>query len=283
LPHDQREDDGGALVFESPVLDEDLEILGAPVVRFELCSNKPVAMVAVRLSDAAPNDQATRVTYGLLNLTHRSSHESPEPLEPGARYRVQVPMNHVAQRFPAGHRVRLSVSTSYWPLAWPAPEPARLTIYAGRSSLSLPRRARRESDERLRPLGEPEGTPPIGKTLLHPGEERWRVIRELGREVSYLEVVNDIGRFRLDDIDLEITGRAVETYTYRGEEYDSLSGETVWTRSFRRGAWSVRTVTRTLLTANATHFRIRADLDAWEGQSRVFSKSWDSQIPRDLV
>jgi putative CocE/NonD family hydrolase len=283
LPHDQREEDGGALVFESPFLDEDLEILGAPVVDLEFSSNKPVAMVAVRLSDVAPNDQATRVTYGLLNLTHRNSHEYPEPLEQGVRYRVRVPMNHVAQRFPAGNRFRLSLSTSYWPLAWPAPEPVRLTVYTGNSALELPARRPRAEDETLRPFGEPEGAPPLRKTLLHPGEERWRVVRELGRELSSLEVINDIGRFRIDDIDMEISARAMETYTYRGEEYDSLSGETVWQTSFRRGEWSVRTWTRTLLTSSADHFRIRAELDAWEDESRVFSKSWDTTIPRDMV
>lgn len=283
LPHDQREEDGGALVFESPFLEEALEIVGAPLVELELSSNKPVAMVAVRLSDVAPNDQATRVTYGLLNLTHRNSHEHPQALEPGSRYRVTVPMNHIAQRFPAGNRFRLSVSTSYWPLAWPAPEAARLTLFTGESRLVLPVRKPRPEDSDLRPFGEPEGAPELKKTLLHPGEERWRVIRELDKDISTLEVVNDIGRFRIDEIDLEVSARTVEKYTYRGETYDSLSGETVWNRSFRRGQWSVRTRTRTLLTSDVNQFRIRAELDAWEGESRIFSKSWDRTIPRDLV
>ena len=37
---------------------------------------------AAQVADAN-DDQATRVTYGLLNLTHRNSHEHPVPLEPG--------------------------------------------------------------------------------------------------------------------------------------------------------------------------------------------------------
>jgi hypothetical protein len=57
----------------------------------------------------------------------------------------------------------------------------------------------------------------------------------------------------------------------------------VWQRSFKRGEWSVRTWTRTLLTSDAQNFRIRAELDAWEDESRVFSKSWDRTIPRYLV
>ncbi|WP_290647763.1 CocE/NonD family hydrolase C-terminal non-catalytic domain-containing protein [Aquisalimonas sp.] len=38
-------------------------------------------MIAVRLSDVAVDDEATRVTYGLLNLTHRDGHDEPKPLE----------------------------------------------------------------------------------------------------------------------------------------------------------------------------------------------------------
>ncbi|MFP4567004.1 MAG: CocE/NonD family hydrolase [Spirochaetaceae bacterium] len=283
LPHDQRQEDGGALVFETGVLEEDVEIFGLPRVTLELSSSDPVAMVALRLSDVAPDDKATRVTYGLLNLTHRESHEHPEPLEPGTRYRVTVQLNGVAQRFPAGHRLRLSLSTSYWPLAWPSPKPARLTVFTGVSTLELPVRAPRESDARLRPFDEPEGAQPLGLTLLRPGEESWRVIRDLAADRSKLEVILDTGTTRYDDINMEISSRTVETYTYATDEYGSLEGETRWERRFRRGDWDVRTVTRTLLTSDETTFRIRADLDAYEGPSRVFSRSWDTEIPRDLV
>ena len=98
-----------------------MEILGAPVVELEFAVDRPVAMVAVRLSDVAPDGRATRISYGLLNLTHRDGHERPQALVPGERYRVRVTLNAMAQALPPGHRLRLALSTSYWPLAWPAP------------------------------------------------------------------------------------------------------------------------------------------------------------------
>ncbi|MDX1648620.1 MAG: CocE/NonD family hydrolase, partial [Myxococcota bacterium] len=112
LPHDQRQEDGGSLVFDSASLARPLELLGAPVAELELAANRPVAQVVARLSDLRPDGKATRVTFGLLNLTHRASHEEPRPLEPGRRVRVRVALNHVAQVFPAGHRLRLALSTS---------------------------------------------------------------------------------------------------------------------------------------------------------------------------
>src|SRR5699024_3356003 len=54
MPYDQREEDGGSLVFTTEPLPERLELLGSPTVELALSSDKPVAMVAVRLSDVAP-------------------------------------------------------------------------------------------------------------------------------------------------------------------------------------------------------------------------------------
>jgi hypothetical protein len=283
LPHDQRDEDGGALTFDSDVLEEDLEILGAPVAELDLASNRPVAMVAVRLSDILPDDKATRVTYGLLNLTHRNSHEHPEPLEPGRRYRVRVQLNDIAQRFPAGNRIRLAISTVYWPLAWPSPAPVRLTVYRKTSRLLLPVRARNPRDQEIRPFAAPEAAPPLNKTLIQPTHQSWTVIRDLAKDESRLEVINDEGTYRIEAIDLEVETRATESYIFRDDDYDSLRGETRWERRFKRGGWEVTTNARTLLTSSPTHFQIRAELDAFEGDSRIFSRSWDERIPRDLV
>ncbi|MGY1841788.1 MULTISPECIES: CocE/NonD family hydrolase [unclassified Modestobacter] len=284
LPYDQREEDGGSLVFDSDVLEQQYEILGAPAVELEVTSSRPNAMVAVRLSDVAPDGRATRVTYGLLNLTHRDGHADPEPLVPGQRYRVQVQMNGVAHAFAAGHRIRLSLSTSYWPLAWPSPESPRLEVTTGSSRLCLPHRPLGESDEvSVQPFEEPEGAEPIAVTNVQPGEHRWQVTRDLIGYESALEVVNDLGVVRFDDIDLEVTRRAEERYSSVGDDVGSVCGETTWRMAFRRGDWHVRTVTRTVLTSTATDFCLHAELDAFEGERRVVSLNWDRTVPRHLV
>ncbi|WP_028585286.1 CocE/NonD family hydrolase [Desulfogranum mediterraneum] len=283
LPHDQRQEDGGARVYDSGPLSEALEILGAPVVELELEADQAVAMVAVRLSDIDGEDKATRISYGLLNLTHRDSHEHPQPLEPGRRYLVKVVLNHVAQVIPAGHRLRVAVSTSYWPMAWPAPTPVGLMLYTKNSRLLLPTRKPRSADLGLRPFEPPEAAPPLRMEVLSPEHHNWRVIRDLAADVSTLEVVNDSGRHYIKEIDLAIGRTAKEWYTYQGDDFNSVRGETLWERSFSRGSWSVRTVTRTVLTSSADHFYLRAELDAYEGDKRVYSENWDRVIPRDLL
>ncbi|MGM0982576.1 MAG: CocE/NonD family hydrolase [Pseudomonadota bacterium] len=284
LPHDQRDEDGGSLIFQTPRLDAPVEICGSPLVELELAADQPVAMVALRLSDIGEDDKATRVSYGLLNLTHRDSDEHPEPLVPGQRYRVRIPLKHIAQQFAEGHAIRLALSTSYWPLAWPAPRPARLTIHPSRCRLILPMRAPRPAEEVALPaFGEPEGAPPLAKTLLQPTQETWQVIRDLAQDRTTLEVINDEGRYRIDDIDLEIAARVTERYQYSYGSYDSVSGWTEWQRSFKRGDWEVSTLTRTQLTSDPDNFRVRATLDAWEGETRIYAQTWDETIPRDLV
>ncbi len=283
LAHDQREEDGGALVFDTPPLEETLEMMGAPELELEFSADRPVAMLAVRLSDVAPDDSATRVTYGLLNLTHRDSHETPSALEPGRRYRASVQLNDVAQVFPRGHRLRLSLSTSYWPLAWAPPEEVRLTLFDKGSALHLPVRPTRNEDDRLKLFDEPEAAPSIDMTRLEPGHHNWYVHRDLAEDLSTLEVVNDNGRIRLEDSGLEVSTCAVETYRSRDNDFDSLEGTTLWERSLKRDDWEVHTVTRTVLTSSAAAFQLHATLDAYEGERRVYSRNWDLTIPRRLV
>ncbi|WAL67492.1 CocE/NonD family hydrolase [Amycolatopsis cynarae] len=283
LPYDQREEDGGSLVFETGELTHTCEILGAPVLRLSVSADRPVAMIAARLSDVAPDGAATRVTYGLLNLTHRDGHDHPEPLEPGKRYRVKLTLNGVAQSFPAGHRIRLSLSSSYWPLAWPPPEPARLTVYTGASELSLPVRTRREEGEVAAPFGEPEGCAPIPTTRLLPGEQRWTVCRDLLSYESVLEIVRDSGTLRLDGIDLAVARRACERFSSKADDFASAAGKTDWSITFSRGGWSARTDTQLLLGCTRDQFVLHARLDGYEGSHRVFSRNWHYTFPRELV
>jgi putative CocE/NonD family hydrolase len=283
LAHDQREDDGGALTFDTRTLKEDLELLGTPELELEMASSQPVAMLAVRLSDVAPDDKATRVTYGVLNLTHRDSHEHPSPLEPGRRYRVRIEMNSMAQVFPRGHRLRLSISTSYWPIAWPPPEPVRLIIFDRTSRLILPRRQRTRKEDKQIEFGPAEGTAPEQTLQLQTPHHNWYVHRDLAEDKSTLEVINDHGVVKIESLDLEVLNKSIEWYSSIADDFDSIRGETLWERGYKRQGWEIKTITRTVLTSDNGNFYIQANLDAYEGEQQVYSYSWDYSIPRELV
>ncbi|MFC7463072.1 CocE/NonD family hydrolase [Brachybacterium sp. GCM10030252] len=282
MPYDQREEDGGCLVFTSDELTERLEVLGSPMVSLDVAVDQPIAQVIVRLSDIAPDGASTRVSYGVHNLTHRTGSDDPSELVPGERQTVQVWLNGMAQSFPAGHRLRVSISTSYWPVVWPPPEPVRLTIHPEDSELVLPVRPRPE-DEVSPTFGEPEGAEPLATTRLEPGNHEWKVSRDLVELAGRLDVVKGLGTVRFDDIDLTVSRDAHETYSFVGTDVNSVRGETLWDIGFSRGEWAAHTTTRTVLTSTPTDFHVYAELDAWEGVERIHSQTWSTTIPRDYV
>jgi uncharacterized protein len=140
---DQREDDARSLVFDTAPLETPTEMLGAVIVVLDLVSDRPMANLAVHLCDVHPGGESLRVSYGVLNLAHRDGHENPALLAVGQRYRVRIQLNDAGAVFPAGHRIRLALSTAYWPIIWPSPEKATLTIWPARSICRCARRGRR--------------------------------------------------------------------------------------------------------------------------------------------
>jgi hypothetical protein len=283
LPADQRPDDGMSLLFDSAPLAEPLEILGAPVITLELAADRPQAQVCVRLNDLAPDGASLRVSYGLLNLAHRDSHEFPEPLEPGQRYRVRVVLNDVAHAFPVGHRIRVAVSTSYWPIAWPSPEPVTLTVYSGASHLELPVRPPRAEDTKLAPFLPAEASPPLPMTEHRADRISEAVTYDLITGETLLASREDHGHYTIDHIGLETEHAKTELFRIRDDDPASATIDIANTRRVGRGAWRTRTETRTVMRATATEFIVDATLDAYEGESRILSRTWQVRHKRDFT
>lgn len=280
LPSDQREENGGALVFDSAPLDAPLDLLGPIEAVLTVSVDKPVAMVAVRIIDVAPDGTATRITYGLLNLAHRDGHDRLRAVIPGEEMTVRVRCNDCAQRLLPGHRLRLAVSTSYWPLAWPPPEPVLLTLEPERSHLDLPVRGADGADTALRPFAPPVGSPPLATTRLAPARHNWVVTRDLAADLAQLEVIEDLGEVRIDEHGLVITRTAHEWYRATSNDFTSVEGEVHSVRALSRGDWHTETVARTHLSCTRSSFLLHATLDAYEQHHRVFAKTWHRTIAR---
>lgn len=282
-PGDQRGDDAKSLVFDTEPLATRIEILGAPVVDLELAADRPNAKIAVRLCDVHPDGASSRITYGILNLTHRDGHENPMPLEPGRRYRIRLQLNDVAYACPPGHRLRLALSSTYWPIAWPSPERVALTLYGGPSALLLPVRAPKPDDDTLPPLSPPEAAPPERRSLLREGRIERRIEHDISSGETVYRMLDDSGDVRIDAIGLEVG--SIKWGEHRIADEDPLSARTEarWTQKVGRGAWQTRTETHTVMTATRDAFVIRAKLEAYDGDVRVWSHNWSRVVPRDLV
>lgn len=279
-PADQRCEDAGSLTFETAPLTEALEIAGEANLDLSVEVDRAVAMVAVRLMDVAPDGAATRISYGLLNLTHHAGHETPQALTPGQRYRVRVPFKPVAQRFEAGHRVRLAISTSYFPMAWPAPELVTLSVHPGESALELPIRTSWAEDRRLADFAAPESAPGIEIETIAPAQSYRRVVQDLGSGRTTLEIAEGAGTYRIVSDDLTIHNQGYERYSVSDDDPTGVTGETVWEHRMQQGAWKMRSVTTTRLNADPLDYHIEARLQTWEGDAPAHEQSWVERVPR---
>jgi predicted acyl esterase len=282
LPSDQREEDGGSLVFDSAALGEPVEMLGAAVLYLEVAADRPNAMAVVRLNDVAPDGASLRVSYGVLNLTHRNGHERARALTPGARVKVRVQLNEIAHIFPAGHRIRVAISTAYWPILWPAPEAVSLTVTTGRSKLELPVRPARGEDAQIRFEAAVTG-PRTKRTTHRPGRVQRLLDRDIATGTVTNTVVRDDGVSTIDAIGTTTSFDKRLVYRIREGDPASARAETHMDLRLERGDWRTRIETHTAIACTATAFTIEADLQAFEGERRVYSRSWTREVPRRHV
>jgi len=289
MPRDQRPDDGGSLVFDSDPLTDRLEICGAPLLTLALRCDKPVALLAARLCDVAPDGSSLQVSYGLLNLTHRNSHETPEPLEPGAWVRLRLQLNDIAHAFPPHHRIRIALSNSYWPIVWPAPEASVIGIRTGQSQLELPQRPASDDDAALPPFEAPEAAPGNAQKRLRLLPTRRRLETDLTSNEVVYSLESDAGELggaslaRLEEIGLDLGYRFNKRY--RIIENDPLSAKTEFTQEtlLRRGDWLVKIECRTQMAATRDSFQFSGEIVAYDGEEAALRRDWTIAIPRALV
>jgi putative CocE/NonD family hydrolase len=279
LPGDQRADDALSICFDQPPLGQALDILGAPVLTLRLSADQHQANICVRLCDVAPDGASELISYGVLNLTHRLSHEHPMPIETGKPFEVRVVLDQCAYRVPAGHRLRVAISTAYWPTIWPSPRAATLKLEM--AVLDLPTRPPAAGDEVSFPL--PEAATPWRTETLRPANSERNVIVDQKTGMTTLAILDDFGEVR--DLDHGLVNGSVvrETWSIHPDDPLSAKMETHWTQTLSRGDWSVRTETFSRMSSDAEAFHLTARIEAYEGEQLVFERDFIDVIPRDNV
>ena len=271
------------MVFETSPLASPLEILGAPTVLLDVSVDRPVAILTVRLCDVSPDGSSTRVTFGILNLTHRENHATPRPLQPGRRYRVRLRMNETGYAVPAGHRLRIGVSTAYWPILWPSAESVRLSVFAGESVLELPVRPPGPADADVA-FGPPLAAPALEVKTIRPGETTRVITRDIATGVTSLEVVHDDGKSRIEENGIIMEHRKALLFQIADDDPTSARAE-VHMRivSGNDFGWNARVETRSVVSCSPDDFFVEAELCAFEGERRIFSRSCTRTISRRLL
>ena len=289
MPIDQRADDGHSLIFDSAPLATSLEILGAPMLRLVFDSNRPVAQAIVRLNDVFPDGTSARVTYGVLNLTHRQNHESPAPIVPGERCAADIRLNDIAHSFPAGHRIRIAIATSSWPLVWPAPEPVTLGVHVGASMLDLPVRPPDLGDAEPRLFAPPEEGPGESVRVRVSSSLQRTIERDVRTGDLVYRIFNEGGEFdgaalvHFEEIDLQVGFAVCQCYRIGASDPLSAGAEITAHATLRRKRWTPELRSRVELRTTKEDFIVTAHLTASEGNDDIFTRTWHETIRRDLM
>ena len=279
MPGDQRGDDEKSLCFDSDILSGALDIVGAPVVRMRLSCDKPVGQTAARLCDVGADGASSRVTYGVLNLCHRSSHDAPELLEPGREYGITVQLDDIACRVPARHRLRLALSSAYWPLIWPSPDNASLALVSGRLELPVWNGAELIGA----PFDAPEVAAPWEVEEVRAPSHLRETSADLQSGETVLNIEDDFGVLRDMVHGLETGSVARETWSIHPDSPLSAQGDIHWTQTLARGGWSVRTEAYASMRSDAANFYLDGRLEAHEGEQLIFSRDFSERIARGFL
>ncbi len=286
LARDLRPDEGAGPTYTTAPLTQAVEILGVPEVVLHLSVSAPVATAVVRLTDVALDGTSYQVSAGVLNLTHRHSSVDPEALVPGQVETIRVPLRTAGYRFAPGHRIRVSVASSYWPVLWPSPYPATFELHRGPdtpSRLILPI---------IPPAGDigdlavpafkttPADLPSIGG----PYDEDppvWRIDEDVLAGTTTVTIHGGGGETLADGRHLYAAETLVLTASDRDPATASLDADVVY--RWREVANHIEIRAYSRQTSTATDFDLSVDLEVDLDGERFFERRWHEAIPRHLV
>jgi predicted acyl esterase len=282
IPWDQRTDEGISLVFDWPILDEPLEIMGHPHLTLRVVSSATVAFLSAKLCCVHPDGVSELVTRGILNLTHRSSHATPTPLVPGEAVTVELELDVTAFVFPPGTRIRLDLAPSDFPSSWPPPQPGTLRVDVGAASLALP-----ILDGP--PVAHPPSFVPGSREAHRPEHVTWEVRDDVAERIR--RVVIDHGGVRGQG-----SRSAFASPTENAEVFDRYRGEVGVRWDDPGDAWAVggttyelswpevtvRTESRGSLRTDRDTWSLELELEVYEDGQLLRRRTWERTLPRHL-
>ncbi|MEM6987714.1 MAG: peptidase S15, partial [Pseudomonadota bacterium] len=107
-----------------------------------------------------------------------------------------------------------------------------------------------------------------------------RVEHDLISESVTLVIEDDFGEMRDRTHGLVKGSVGRERWSINPSDPLSAVGETHWTQTLARDAWSIRTETRLRMTADAETFYLEGEIEAFEGDERVLHRELSQSLSR---
>ena len=103
------------LTYSTEPLSEDLDVAGPLRMVLYASSSAVDTDFVARLTDVFPDGRAIQLQAGALRARYRDVGAEPSFLEPGRVYRLEIDLWATANRFRAGHRLRVDISSGDFP------------------------------------------------------------------------------------------------------------------------------------------------------------------------
>ena len=221
----------------------------------------------------------------MLNLTHRDGARAPRAARARRALTRARRARAIGQAFPAGHRLRLSSRRRYWPLDLAVARAGRAdAAHGGREPARAAGAPAAAEEPTLAPFAEPETGAPLPVEAV-PGIYREGIhgSRDVAAGRTELRVYRDNPAERIVESGIEVEHLMDDTYSHRrgrsalGASRVPLDDE----RRARRLAHARRV--REHDDGDGGEFLVTTRVEAYEGDTRVFARSAERAIPRDLV
>src|SRR6185312_9267042 len=111
-PVERRRD---VLVYTSEILKRPVEVIGTVRVILYASTSAPDTDFTAKLVDVFPNGEARNLTDGILRIRYRHSLDKVVLARRGEVYELTIDAGVTSNRFLAGHRIRLEISSSNFP------------------------------------------------------------------------------------------------------------------------------------------------------------------------
>src|SRR5919204_8431 len=117
-PYDQRPLLGrrDVLVFTTAPLRRSLAVIGPITVTLYASSSAKDTDWTAKLDDVYPTDTSMLIEYGIQRARYRNSETNPSLIHPERIYKYTIHIWPTANLFKAGHRIRLEISSSNFPM-----------------------------------------------------------------------------------------------------------------------------------------------------------------------
>lgn len=103
------------LVYSTDPLQQGMELTGDLTAEIYLSSDARDTDVTVKLLDVFPDGRSMNIVEGITRARYREGFGTPRFLQPGAVVKVPVDLHATSWYLPAGHRLRIQVSSSNFP------------------------------------------------------------------------------------------------------------------------------------------------------------------------